>query len=62
DGHAGGFSLAARTEEHDYLKICGGFLHVDVTLEDGVAGLRIRHRGVDGRVTNEDILSAPSGR
>jgi alkaline phosphatase D len=62
DGHAGGFSLAARTEEHDYLKICGGFLHVDVTLEGEVPSLRIRHRGVDGRVTHEDVLSAPAGR
>lgn len=62
DGHAGGFSLGARTEEHDYLKICGGFLHVDVVLGEGSPDLRLRHRGVDGRVLHEDVLPAVRGR
>ena len=62
DEHAGGFSLGARTEEHDYLKICGGFLHVDVVLGEGSPDLRLRHRGVDGRVLHEDVLPAVRGR
>jgi alkaline phosphatase D len=62
DEHAGGFSLGARTEEHDYLKICGGFLHVDVVLDGDAPGLRLRHRGVDGGVHHEDVLPAVNGR
>lgn len=62
DSHAGGFSLRQRTEEHDYLKICGGFLHADVVLDGARPKLRIRHRAVDGSVNHEDVLDAPEGR
>lgn len=55
DKHASGFSLKNRSEMHQYLKICGGFLRVDVDRVDGIPQLTFRHHGTDGSVLNEDI-------
>jgi alkaline phosphatase D len=54
--HAGGFQMGNRTEMHDYLKICGGFLHGQVRIEDGATDLVLRHYDPSGQITNEDVL------
>lgn len=59
DAHAGGFRMDQRTDEHDYLKICGGFLHADLLLDGDRPRLRLSHRAVDGTVNHEDLLDAP---
>ncbi len=58
EAHAGGFRLADRSEMHEYLNVCGGFLHA--VLEQGADGpcLVLRHRGTDGGVLNEVRLTA----
>jgi len=57
DKHSGGFSLKQRTEEHDFLRIRGGFLHVTVAPREDSAVMVLRHVGVDGAVHHEDTLS-----
>ena len=44
-----------RSEMHQYLKIKGGFLRVDVDRVDGKPHVTFRHHGVDGEILNEDI-------
>lgn len=53
--HATGFSEKNRSEMHQYLKIKGGFLRVDVDRVDGKPQVTFRHHGVDGKILNEDI-------
>lgn len=53
--HATGFSEKNRSEMHQYLKIRGGFLRVDVDRVDGKPQVAFRHHGVDGKVLNEDL-------
>ena len=53
--HATGFSEKNRSEMHQYLKIKGGFLRVDVDRVDGKPQVTFRHHGVDGGILNEDI-------
>jgi alkaline phosphatase D len=53
--HASGFSLKNRSDMHQYLKIRGGFLRVDVDRVDGKPQLTFRHHGTDGEILNEDI-------
>ena len=57
DKHARGFSLKNRSDMHQYLKIKGGFLRVDVERIDGKPCATFRHHGVDGKILNEDIQS-----
>ena len=54
--HSGGFSMKQRTEQHDFLRIRGGFLHVSVQPAAGSPSLTIRHVGTDGETYHEDTL------
>ena len=56
DQHAGGFRMKDRSEMHDYLKICGGFLHVQVQAKQEPANLMLRHYDPRGQITHEDVL------
>lgn len=40
---------------HQYLKIKGGFLRVDVDRVNGKPQVTFQHYGVDGGILNEDI-------
>lgn len=54
--HAGGFSMKQRSDQHDYLRICGGFLHVTARPAGKSAELILRHVDTDGTVQHEDVL------
>jgi alkaline phosphatase D len=58
DKHAGGWSNDNRLDEHKYLNVTGGFLAGFVERIDGKPTLTFRHYSVDGKVLNEDRLSA----
>ncbi|QYM78548.1 alkaline phosphatase D family protein [Horticoccus luteus] len=58
DAHAGGYSLADRTPMHRFLRIKGGFLHVTIERVDGQPRAVFRHYGTDGKVYNEDVVTA----
>jgi len=60
--HAGGFNLKQRTEQHDYLRIRGGFLHVRAEPDGDSARLLMRHVDTDGKVQHEDVLSPTKAR
>lgn len=55
--HAGGFNMKQRTEQHDYLRIRGGFLHVRAEPTDDGPRLLMRHVDTDGKVQHEDALT-----
>jgi len=57
DEHAGGFSEANRSDMHQYLKVKGGFLSVEVSRNRGQPGIVFRHHGVEGKIYNEDSPS-----
>ncbi|HYW78851.1 MAG TPA: alkaline phosphatase D family protein [Thermoguttaceae bacterium] len=54
DKHAGGFSQSNRSDMHQYLNVCGGFLSVTVQRVDDRPTVTFRHHAVDGSITNED--------
>lgn len=56
DAHSGGYRMKNRTAQHDYLKICGGFLHVQVRPKESTAELVLRHCDTNGQVLHEDVL------
>ena len=56
DAHAGGFRTEDRSEMHEYLAVCGGFLQVQVELLEKGARLHLRHRDTKGMVLNEVVL------
>ncbi|MBK1879717.1 alkaline phosphatase D family protein [Pelagicoccus mobilis] len=58
DQHAGGYSEDRRTPMHEYLKVRGGFLSVQIKRENGRAQAVLTHHGVDGQVLNRDVLEA----
>ena len=58
DMHAGGFTMEQRTPMHRFLRIKGGFFHVEVFRERGVPKIALRHCGVDGTVYHEDTFEA----
>ncbi|MFN3241049.1 MAG: alkaline phosphatase D family protein [Planctomycetota bacterium] len=60
DQHAGGFHQKLRTEQHDYLRIRGGFLHVRAEPDGDGARLWMRHVDTDGKVQHEDVLTPSS--
>jgi alkaline phosphatase D len=57
DKHAGGFSERNRSSMHRYLKVKGGFLSVIVDRIDGEPMITFRHHGVDGNISNEDVIT-----
>jgi alkaline phosphatase D len=56
DMHAGGFKMSLRTDEHQFLRIEGGFLSVSVDRQNGKPRIALRHHDVHGDVVNEDIF------
>ncbi|MFP6581448.1 MAG: alkaline phosphatase D family protein [Candidatus Hydrogenedentota bacterium] len=58
DEHAGGWKNDMLRPEHKYLNVIGGFLAVTVERDGDVPVLVGRHHGVDGKVLNEDRITA----
>ncbi|MCK5941790.1 MAG: alkaline phosphatase D family protein, partial [Planctomycetes bacterium] len=58
DAHAGGFSARQRTDQHDFLRIRGGFLYVRAEPVGDGARLLLRHVDTDGKTQHEDVLPA----
>jgi alkaline phosphatase D len=56
DMHASGFKMSLRTDEHQFLRIKGGFLSVSVDRQNGKPRIALRHHDVHGDVVNEDIF------
>jgi alkaline phosphatase D len=55
DKHAGGWSQKNVTPMHQYLKVKGGFLRVELFYEKDKPALKFQHYGVQGTVYNEEI-------
>jgi len=55
--HAGGWKQEDFLPEHRYLNVIGGFLYVKVERKSGEPVMTIQHRGVDGKVLNEDVFT-----
>ena len=58
DEHAGGWKNSMRTRAHRYLNVVGGFLSGTVERINGKPTLTFRHHSPDGKVLNEDRLTA----
>jgi alkaline phosphatase D len=58
DQHAGGWPVDRKESEQSYVNVVGGFLEGEVELGGPKPLLVFRHRSVDGKVLNEDILRA----
>lgn len=58
DVHAGGFKENDRSEMHQYLKVKGGFLRVEVFRLRDEPRIAFRHYGVTGELYNEDVQLA----
>ncbi|HOC69250.1 MAG TPA: alkaline phosphatase D family protein [Candidatus Hydrogenedentes bacterium] len=57
--HASGWKQEDVRPEHQYLKLQGGFLQVNVIREEGIPKMILRHRDVDGTICNEVTLPDP---
>ncbi|MEM8955191.1 MAG: alkaline phosphatase D family protein [Verrucomicrobiota bacterium] len=57
DKHAGG-TLPIKTSMHRFMRVKGGFLSTTVERVNGVPTAFIRHHAVDGRVVNEEVVTA----
>jgi len=55
--HAAGYSMEKRTSEHQFLRINGGFLVVEVTREEGSPTISFKHYDVDGMVVNDEVFT-----
>lgn len=53
DSHADGWPEDERRPEHEFLRVGGGFLSVDVLREAGRPTIIFRHHDVEGKVVNE---------
>jgi alkaline phosphatase D len=58
DAHAGGFKEENRSSMHEYLKVVGGFLQVEVQRVESRPQIRFRHFGVNGEMNHEDTRPA----
>lgn len=58
DKHAGGWKNDMLRPEHKYLNVIGGFLAITVERQDGKPVLIARHHSVDGKILNEDRVTA----
>ncbi|MEO0452512.1 MAG: alkaline phosphatase D family protein [Verrucomicrobiota bacterium] len=56
DQHAGGFSADMKTAEHQFLRIKGGFLSVQVSRQSGQPQISFQHHDVQGKVVNEAVF------
>lgn len=57
DAHAGGWDQNDLRPEHRYLNVKGGFLQATVKREEGACKIQLRHRGVNGEVYHEEVLT-----
>jgi alkaline phosphatase D len=58
DEHAGGWKNDMIRPEHRYLNVIGGFLALTIDREKDRPLLIARHHAVDGKVLNEDRVTA----
>jgi alkaline phosphatase D len=58
DQHAGGWPVDRKESEQSYVNVVGGFLEGEVELGGPKPLLIFRHRSVDGKVLNEDMVGA----
>lgn len=58
DEHAGGFKQSLRTDQHNYLRIQGGFLSVHVKRSRGVPLISITHHDVEGKIGHRETYAA----
>ncbi len=58
DKHAGGFSEKYRSAMHQYLKVKGGFLSVEIRRDQDLPVATFQHHGVDGTVYHTDVVEA----
>ncbi len=56
DQHAGGWSQENRKEDHQFLRVKGGYLLGSVLLQDGRPRLRFQHKDVNGVTVNEHFV------
>lgn len=56
DQHAGGWPIDRKESEQSYVSVVGGFLEGEVELTGPRPVLVFRHRSVDGKILNEDLL------
>jgi alkaline phosphatase D len=58
DAHAGGWAKNDRRPEHEYLRVAGGFLSVEVDADAVPPEIIFRHHDVSGAVTHKDLRTA----
>ena len=56
DEHAGGWPKDEFLPEHQYMRVVGGFLLVEVERQNGEPVMILQHRDVDGEILNEDVF------
>ena len=57
DSHAGGWKQDNVQPEHKFLRVKGGYLHVNVYQESKVPMIKFEHRDVDGKVVHREKFS-----
>lgn len=57
DEHAGGFNMKQRTDQHDYLRVRGGFLHVRAEPDGDSARLVLSHIDTWGELRHQDVVT-----
>ena len=58
----GGFNQRQRTDQHDYLRIRGGFLHCRAEPDGASARLVLRHVDTSGEVQHQDVVTPKASR
>jgi alkaline phosphatase D len=58
DSHAQGWDPLDRRPEHEFLRVKGGFLMVEVYRKDNIPQIRFSHRDVNGLIVNEKTLNS----
>jgi alkaline phosphatase D len=58
DTHAGGFSLAKRTDTHKFLRIKGGYFMAEIELRNDLPVLVANHYSVEGKTMNTVVLDS----
>ena len=58
DSHAQGWNQEDKRPEHQFLRVNGGFLVVEVYRKDNIPYITFSHRDVNGLIVNELTLTA----
>ena len=58
DSHAQGWDPLDRRPEHQFLRVNGGFLVVEVYRKDNIPHITFTHRDVNGLIVNEKTLTS----